>query len=111
MLRLALILSLMGSAAYADTVYKSVDDEGNIVYSAEPSAEGQKVKALKSPPEVSDEDKEAAAERQRRLQTYLDESAGSDRKAAQTDGDTRREAARRRAIWGKDWPIHEPLNR
>ena len=108
---LVFMLSLGISATHADTIYKSVDDEGNVIYSEQPPAKGEKAKTLKATPEVSDEDKEAAAERQRRLQTYLDESTGSGEKAVHTDGEARREAARRRAIWGKDWPIHEPLHR
>ena len=112
MLRLSLlILSLAVSVTYADTIYKSVDDEGNVIYSSEPPAEGKKVRALEAPTEVSDEEKEAATERQRRLQAYLEESTRSQNESMRTDGETRREAARRRAIWGKDWPIHEPLNK
>ena len=112
MLRLPLlILSLAVPATYADTIYKSVDDEGNVIYSSEPPAEGTKAGALKAPPEASDEEKEAAAERQRKLHTYLDESTRSQDESIRTDGEIRREAARRRAIWGKDWPIHEPLHR
>ena len=111
MLRIPLlVLSLAVPATYADTIYKSVDDEGNIIYSSEPPAEGRKVRALEPPAEVSDEEREAAAERQRKLHTYLDET-GSEGESIRTEGETRREAARRRAIWGKDWPIHEPINR
>ena len=117
MLRLlVLILSLVVSATYADTIYKSVDDEGNVIYSAEPPSDGGKVKALKAPPEASDEEKEAAAERQRRLETFLDES-GESGDAVARDGERRREAAKprtvwqRRAIWGENWPVHEPPNK
>ena len=112
MLRLPLlILSLAVSATYADTIYKSVDDEGNVIYSSEPPTGGEKVRALEPPPEVSDQEKNAAAERQWRLQSHLDESTRSQDESIHSDGETRREAARRRAIWGKDWPIHEPINR
>ena len=117
MLRLlVLILSILVSATYADTIYKSVDDEGNVIYSAEPPSGGGKVEALKAPPEASDEEKEAAAERQKKLETFLDESSEAG-DAVAGDGERRGEAARqrsiweRRAIWGENWPVHEPPNK
>lgn len=108
---LVLILGAIVSTTYADTIYKSVDDEGNVIYSEEPPNNGKNVESLPAPRQASDDEVEAARERQRKLNTYLDESAESNGGDVSTDGSARREAAKRRAIWGKDWPIHEPLNR
>ena len=110
-LLLAFILYVTIPASYADAIYKSVDEEGNVTYSEKPTTNQKKVKTLVPPPEASEDEINAARDRQKKLQTYLDESEQPDGESVTTDGSERREAAKRRAIWGKDWPIHEPLNK
>ena len=72
---LVLIFCLGLSTAYADGIYKHVDEDGNVSYSATPPADSENVEALDPIPDASDEELKAAHERQQKLQSYLDESA------------------------------------
>lgn len=107
---LILTFTLSASICHADAIFKSVDDEGNVIYSEQPPADSKNVKTVEPPAEATDDEAEAARERQKKLQTYLDESAESGGQTATTVR-AQREAAKRRAVWGKDWPIHEPLRK
>ena len=110
-LLLAFVLCVTISVSYADAIYKSVEEEGNVTYSEQPPINQEKVKSVVPPPEASEDEVNAARDRQQKLQTYLDESAQRRSDSVTTDWNERRATAKRRAIWGKDWPIHEPLNR
>jgi hypothetical protein len=47
----ASLLILFASMAYAETIYKFVDEQGNIQYSADPPPEGGNFKTLDKMPE------------------------------------------------------------
>ena len=71
---LVLFFSLTLSTAYADAIYKHVDEEGNVTYSATPPTDSENVESLEPVPEASGDELKAAHERQQKLQAYLDES-------------------------------------
>ena len=106
-----LIAGITLSTGHADTIYKYVDEQGNIIYSEQPPAAGDNVKAIEPIQDPSEEEVEAARERQEKLQQQLDQSSSQTRETQSTDWAAMREAHRRRAFWGKDWPVHEPPNR
>ena len=127
--RLLTLLAFLATVTWADSIYKSVDDAGNIIYSEEPSGGGEPTKVLNIPPGPSEKEVEAARERDRKLQQFLEETDAtgtrtdgqrsatseavteSDGVAAGTDWRARRDEERRRAAWGKDWPIHHPRHK
>lgn len=71
---LVLIFCVTVSTSYADEIYKFVDEEGNVIYSATPPANRDNVESLEPAPEASDDNVKAARERQQRLQVYVEES-------------------------------------
>ncbi|MDJ0958843.1 MAG: DUF4124 domain-containing protein [Arenicellales bacterium] len=50
-------------AAHAQTIYKYLDDQGNVIYSEEPPT-GRKVKVIEVPPEPNKEETKASEEGQ-----------------------------------------------
>ncbi len=123
----ASLLILFASIAYAETIYKFVDEQGNIQYSAEPPREGVSFETLDKLPESSAAEVKEAKERQRKLEKSLDNAGepgtqsrrsgsgdvveGNGGTTADPDWRARRDEERRRAIWGKDWPIHHPRHK
>ena len=127
--RFVYISVFLATATWAGTVYKSVDEKGNVIYSETPPAESEATEALDLPPEPSKEEVEEARERDKILQEHLESTNNA---ASQPEGDqpavgesgtqsgeagvgtdwrTRREEERQRAVWGKDWPIHHPRHK
>ena len=67
--RLILIMILLSPslAAPAEPIYKSVDEQGKVTYSAEPSAEGVSVEQLKVAPPPSADEVQRAEEQTQKL--------------------------------------------
>ena len=63
-----LSLVLMGSASFAEDVYKVVDEDGNVTYSTEPPESTQSTEVIQALPPPSEEDIEAAKQRQRDIE-------------------------------------------
>jgi hypothetical protein len=127
--RFVYILVFLATTTWAGTVYKSVDEQGNVIYSEEPPAGSEAAETLDMPPKPSEEEVEEARERDKKLQQYLEDTNKTDaqpeeRQSTAAESSTksgeavvgsgaraRREEERRRAIWGKDWPIHHPMHK
>lgn len=95
-----LIFLVAASSSHADAIYKHVDEDGNVSYSATPPTNDEYVESLEAAPEASDEEINAARERQQKLQAYIDE--------AQAERE-QREAAKERTYWGP-WPNNTSPN-
>jgi len=120
-------LCLLAPMAFADTIYKTVDEEGNINYSAEPPPEGKDFEVLDSAPEPDEAGVREAEERQKKLEEYLDDTTGSETQPQQPEADAaskqtdstavvadwreRKNEERRRSFWGENWPVHHPRHR
>lgn len=127
--RFVYVSIFLAATTWAGTVYKSVDEKGNVIYSEQPPAGSETTETLDMPPEPSEEEVEEARERDKELQEYLedtnktkaqsegnqsvvgDSTTQSGEAGVGTDWHTRREEERRRATWGKDWPIHHPRHK
>ena len=119
-------MCLLVPMAFADTIYKTVDEDGNISYSAEPPPEGKEFKVLDSPKEPDEAGAREAEERQQKLEEYLDETTRSGTQSPQVpdaastetgstavmaDWRERKNEERRRSFWGENWPVHHPRHR
>lgn len=130
MIRIFLVLTLSVSAAsaYAETVYKSVDEQGNTVYSAEPPPGGADFQTLEAAPEPGEEAVRESEDRQQKLEQHLDEAGKSEADqagqssngeaavetgsaAVMADWRETKKVERQRAFWGEKWPIHHPRDR
>ena len=129
MIRTTLVLSLLLAPvpAGAETVYKSVDEQGNVRYSAEPPPHGVDYEVLDSVPEPDEAAAQEAVERRQKLEEYLDGTGEPGTEPPQSGGDAvtretgsaavmadwreRKKEERRRAFWGEQWPIHHPRHR
>ena len=127
--RFAYISIFLLTTVWADPIYKTVDEKGNVIYSEEPSAGSETTETLDIVPEPGEDEVEEAREQDKKLQEYLDDAnkTGAQSEGNQsatgesatksgeavvgTDWNARREEERRRAIWGKDWPIHHPRHK
>jgi hypothetical protein len=76
--------------AFAEDIYKIVDEEGDVTYSSVPPGQDQKSEVIETPPPPPEEEVEAAIERQRRIETEFD-------KLDQTRAEQARWEAERRA--------------
>lgn len=66
---ISLVTLLLPSLAFAaDPIYKSVDEQGNVIYSAEPPAGAVQSEQLAVPPPPSEEDVKRAEEATRQVQ-------------------------------------------
>ena len=72
MYRLLYIMLFLVFPLQADEVYKSVDEEGNVTYSAEPPADAERIETLDTGSEPSSAEVEAAQEREKKLEGALD---------------------------------------
>lgn len=125
---LTLTLAVSASVTCADTIYKSVDEQGNTVYSAEPPSDGVEFETLDEAPEPGEAAVREAEERRQKLEEQLDatgepeteqagqtnsgEPAGESGSAAvMADWRERKKVERQRAFWGEKWPIHHPRHR
>lgn len=99
---------LLCAAASAQTVYKSVDEHGNVTYSKEPPRDAQAVEPLKIPPGPSETERSSAERRASEMQQAADRveqqrSAGEDARKAQIDAAEKRvELARQRLEKAKE---------
>ena len=69
-----LLLSMCGLPVYqgaADEIYKVVDEDGNVTYTTEPPGEHKDIQVLDTLPEPSEEDIQAARERQQKISEEL----------------------------------------
>ncbi len=66
------LLSLL-PAAHAQSIYKTVDDQGNVSYSSSAPENTKDVEVLTPPPEPSAKDVEAARQQQKELEQNLKE--------------------------------------
>lgn len=124
---LALLLCLPLVPAGADTIYKTVDEQGTTRYSADPPPEGVDYEILDSAPEPDETEVREAAERQQKLEEYIDDAnepavepqqsdSGAATQATESDAvmadwRERKKEERRRSFWGEKWPIHHPRHR
>ena len=69
---LLLLLVFVTSTVSAQDIYKSVDEEGNVTYSAEPPAEPETVTILETAPEPSKDQVDAAQEQMQELEDAHD---------------------------------------
>ena len=93
----ALFLSVLtGAPLLADQVFKSVDDEGNITYSATPLQDAAQVQAIELVPGPSEQQMQDAKARAERIQQNVDEM--TERRKQREEGlRERREQARKEA--------------
>ena len=125
---LALCLTMYASVTYAETIYKTIDDDGNVRYGAEPPPAGVNYEVLDKAPEPDEEDVKDSEERQKKLDNYLESTGESPQQPQQTQSGSvvegvpdsagameawreRKIEERQRAFWGEDWPIHHPRHR
>jgi len=106
-----------------------VDEKGNVIYSEELPVGSEATETLDIAPEPGEDEVEEARERDKQLQQFLEETNKADvqpegsqsttgesatnsgEAVVGTDWNARREEERRRATWGKDWPIHHPRHK
>lgn len=119
-------LALLAPVSFADTVYKTVDEQGNVQYSADPPPQGVNYEILDGVPEPDEAAVREAEERQEKLEEHLDDVGGStgqqpdengatidntDSAAVMADWRERKNEERQRSFWGEKWPIHHPRDR
>ena len=69
-----LSLSILAPMTYADAIYKTVDEQGNVTYSAEPPPGDGNFEVLDKTPEPGDLEVREAEERQQKLEEYIGNS-------------------------------------
>jgi hypothetical protein len=62
------LILLFSTAAHADSIYKSVDENGKVTYSATPPQNSEQIKKIEIQPPPSDEDIKSAKQRHQKLQ-------------------------------------------
>jgi hypothetical protein len=74
-MRVIVYLSLLfGSAAFAQQIYKSIDGQGNVIYSEQPPTSARDVELVDPPAEPSVEELRAAEELQQRREQFIEQS-------------------------------------
>jgi hypothetical protein len=73
-----ILLVFVISNAFAQEIYKSIDEDGNVSYSGLPPIEGESVSTLGSEPEPSSDDTEAAQKRVQELENATNISGQED---------------------------------
>ena len=68
-----IFLSSLLTPVYAQSIYKTVDDQGNVSYSSSVDKNAENVEVLTPPPEPSAEDVEAARQQEKELEKNLAE--------------------------------------
>ena len=72
--QILLVMLLVPSITLAaEPIYKSVDEKGNVTYSAQPPATGAKSEPIVVPPPPSEEDVRSAEEQARKVKEQADE--------------------------------------
>jgi len=72
--QILLVMLLVSSIALAaEPIYKSVDEQGNVTYSAQPPATGAKLETIAVPPPPSEEDVRRAEEQAGKVKAQADE--------------------------------------
>ena len=61
------LLLFLAFTVHAQTIYKYLDDQGNVIYSEEPPT-SKEVKIIEVPPELEKEETEASEEGERKLE-------------------------------------------
>lgn len=74
---LGITLCLAGAAAWAQEVYKAVDDQGKVVFSDKPPADAKSVTPVKIRPGPSEADVQEARARERALEKAASEAGKS----------------------------------
>jgi len=69
---LVVMLLVPSIALAADPIYKSVDEKGNVTYSAQPPATGARSEPIAVPPPPSEEDVQHAEEQARKVKEQAD---------------------------------------
>ena len=74
-MRVIVCLSLLfASAAFAQQIYKSIDSQGNVIYSEQPPTSARDVELVDPPAEPSVEELRAAEELQQRREQFIEQS-------------------------------------
>jgi len=98
-MKLLAIICLMGlwGAAYAQAVYKTVDEQGRVSYTSTPPQNMDKVEVLDAPPEPTPEELAAAKKRQEeyREERLKREQQRSDQAVAEAQNPTSPQTTRR----------------
>lgn len=84
----------------AQTVYKSVDEQGNVTYSAEPPKQSEAVERVKLPPGPTPAERSAAEQRAKEIDQAADK-AESSRTAGESARNARIEAAEKQVELAK----------
>jgi hypothetical protein len=124
---LLIFLFTLLNAAQAQSIYKLVDENGNVSYSSQAPEEPGDAEILAAPPEPTAEEVEAARQRQKELERDLKERAEKREKAEQQRQET--QAAQqvntvvqtqvmpvpvytnRRVARPRNLPVRRPMNR
>ena len=69
---LLVFISLFAMVSIGEEIYKTVDEEGNVTYSTTPPSQGQDAQVLDTLPEPSEEDVQAARDRQQKISEDLE---------------------------------------
>ncbi len=80
---LLIILFSFLSTAQAQNIYKTVDENGNLVYSSQPPEDAGNAEILIAPPEPTAEEVEAARQRQKEIERDLKDKSEKREQAAQ----------------------------
>jgi len=90
-LALLLTLSALPISANAQQVYRSVDPQGNIIYSDAPPADAAQTQSIDLPPGPTEEQVKQAQQRTREIQESADKMAGEREAREKIAADKRRE--------------------
>jgi len=91
--QILLVMLLVPSIALAaEPIYKSVDEQGNVTYSAQPPATGAKSETIAVPPPPSEEDVQRAEEQASKVKVQAEELE-KERKAREAEQATAAAAA------------------
>ncbi len=79
---------MVGSSfAFAEEIYKIVDEDGNVTYSAEPPDGSQTAEKIEVQPPPSEEDTKAAQERLKKIREDADKAAQARAEAAKLEAE------------------------
>ena len=110
---LPLLLALLLPTAYADSIYKSVDREGNVTYSSTPPA-GVKAQKVELPPPPTEDETRQATERikqQAELASEMERSRLEQeaREQARADEEARQREAQKPIVIEKPVYVPQPV--
>lgn len=90
-----LVLTGVHVGADAQQVYRSVDPQGNVIYSDEPPADAAQTQSIELPPGPTEEQVKQAQQRTREIQESADKMAGEREQREKIAAEKRREEEQR----------------